>query len=190
METNALQNLAQDPTSMLVIFSPVLLVIGFLFFLLIRQRRQINQLQEAAKPRYGFLGKPVYTFMALAIMAGAFGITVYQTQLSSNLEEVGATKEIKVSIVYKIEESTPSGYKVAINAIPFVGQQEWGSGQDKFDVYWRVEGPVNFTQLELDLNQNKTGGFDRVIPAGTYTVTVDVFSAGNSTQSVIRMQIP
>jgi hypothetical protein len=177
------------PTTILITVGPVVAVILMLVVFLFLQRRKINTMEQAAKPKYGFLGKPLYSFMAMFMLASAIGIGFLSSQGSgTNVTDVSANKKMEITITYKVERSTPAGLVVRFAAVPTINQQPWGaSAAETFDFFWKIKGIQNFSESELSRTLSAPSGFTKTLPKGTYKITLDVFGENVKAQKELTI---
>jgi hypothetical protein len=176
-------------TLLVIIIFFIFLSLGLLS-LVIRQRRQIKDLEEVTTPKYGFLGKPLLSMMALAVLAGGLGLTYFASQ---NVQDVTvrADKDLQIAINAEVQVRVNNDFSVKFFVIPSVEEQAWaGTFTDTFDVFWTVTGPTTFSQIELGLTQSNQGGFVRTVPAGSYTVEVSVIYGSKTWKESKIINIP
>lgn len=188
MNIDILENV--DPLLIAAVLSPVIIAMLGLLFVTVRQQRKINQLQEQLRPKYGFLGKPLYSVVALLVLVGGFGFTVIGNQNTPSVDDVSATNQIRATVDYEVIEVQGNSYLVRFNAIPYVNNQPWGIQDQEFDIFWELTGPSSFSNVELALSANSNGGFTMQVPGGSYQIKLDVFSDDNSAQALVSIEIP
>jgi hypothetical protein len=168
------------------IITVILAVIGGLVIFLFLQNRQINRLKEAAKPKYGFLGKPLLPVLTAALLFGGFGVTFLAQQGPGTSVNEEAKVELKVKT--EVLEFTDTQAIVAFSVTPSVDGVEWGlKPGDTIDIYWNITGPKNLSEYELGLSINKRGGFTKTLPRGNYKVTVNTVVAGKNRTKTVDM---
>jgi hypothetical protein len=149
-------------------------LVAFIFF----QNRKITRLEEAVRPKYGFLGKPLLSTLAIMLMVGGFGVTYF---VSKNIPDYSVGDEYKVTLEIKTDEISRKDEiaKVKFQVVPTVNGYEWGANDiNIFDVFWSVNGPKDFSEFESGLHLNFLGGFIKDLPIGTYEIRVDVVYEG------------
>lgn len=152
-------------------------VVVALLVALIVQSKRVKDLQEAAKPKYGFLGKPL---MAMALLGGLFGavlLTYNATLRPIDDPIVNADKTLVTTITTNTITQTTGEALVEFKAVPSVDSAEWGVMGDKFDIYWSVTGPITFKHIELDRSRDQISRFTKTLPKGNYEITIEVFFA-------------
>ncbi len=179
-----------QPTMILAIVLPVGLVLSILIGMVILQRRKITQLQEAVRPKYGFLGKPLYSLMAIAILAGGFGFSVFTNQSNTDIVDTGATRAVKAIVYVETLEARGAEYLVSFKVTPVVNDKEWGIPTDEYDAFWKVTGPEEFSEVELTLSLEEPSGFTKLIAPGNYEIVVDLFGTQDSAQTRVAVTIP
>lgn len=170
--------MTENSTLIAIVFVNAVLFGGLIAYILY-QGRKINRLEEAAKPKYGFLGKPIFSLVALFLMIGSFGVTYL---VSRNVPDYSVGDEYKVELEIKATEiERDDGLVTAkFQVIPTVDGLEWGgSERNKFDAFWSVKGvEESFSEYESGLTINNPGGFEHTLPEGSYEVRVDVLYKG------------
>lgn len=167
------------------------LIVVMLIGVILWQRHKINDMEEAMKPRYGFLGKSLNAFFLFSILVGGLTLTYYA---SENIQDPDALADKSVDVIVRteIKEETEFGYIVSFNAVPVVNNIEWDGGNNtKFDLFWyiiKVDGTQKLQmeqRAELDLNYLNQGGFDFELPSGKYEVHINLlFKYGKKTKVV------
>ncbi|MBL8014953.1 MAG: hypothetical protein JNK26_02080 [Candidatus Doudnabacteria bacterium] len=169
-----------NSTTLTIIVIANIFVFGTLIMLVLRQRNHIQQLEDDLKPRYGFLGKPLFTSLAVALMLGSFGLTYL---IKQNSPDVSVTEEKRVEITIDYEVVADLGVKkdVKFKVIPKVDGKEWADDQTAlFDAYWSFSGPEVFSEFESKLNEKDPGGFRRVLAEGDYRIRIDIVYLGKT----------
>jgi hypothetical protein len=162
----------------MILTTEVLAAAGVLLFIaivvmglmIIRQRRQLNELQ---RPRYGFLGKPLYSFAAMLIIVGGFGVTFYSVFQNQGGTQVSADKNILVRIEYKQVSIIGNTGRYKFNFIPNVDNVDWGKDKELFEVAWKITNlATNEVKIatESNLSNIKPGGLVYDLPRGRYKV--------------------
>lgn len=152
--------------------------------LLIHQQRTINHLEAKLRPKYGFLGKPLYSIFGVMVLIGGFAVSYYA---GSNIAPVQtlADKNVQVIINTRLGSRENGLTSVTFGMIPVVDNGQWGTVEDEyvFDVFWTITGPQTISQPEISLTRLSPGGFVKRLPSGTYSVKVVlVFDDRNWTQ--------
>ncbi|KXK26219.1 MAG: hypothetical protein TR69_WS6001001214 [candidate division WS6 bacterium OLB20] len=145
------------------------------FMLILRLIHKIRTLQT---PKYGFLGKPLY---ALVLVAVAGTITYFSYSFSSQPDfQIQAsrtvTAEIKTSTV-----STNGGMSiVSFEAIPYVNGIPYYGDSGEFDILWNITGPVRIDKFEYGKTRADRSGFSESLQAGSYTARAVIVYEGRS----------
>lgn len=124
-------------------------------------------------PTYGFLGKSVYPGIALFMMAGFVTFGIYGIS-STPPTDVNASKEVSGNITTTLVDQSFETVSLVFDFVPVVSGQNWGAEGDKFDIYWKVNGPDSFEEYEFLKTRNNPSGFQREIKRGTYNVEITV----------------
>jgi hypothetical protein len=178
-------------TETLIVLGPVVAVMIIMIVYIVWQKRKIAKLEYSLTPKYGFLGKPLYSTLAAFVMMSAFGLTFLATQQSGNVQDVSATKKIEILLQYKVVGPQPGGYLVEFVVIPQVNSVPWGvNGQESFDVFWNVKGPVEETKAELGRTISKPSKYSVILPVGNYEVKVSVFGTDKDNSKQINIRVP
>lgn len=188
--TNFVDNIAgSQSTLIIVLVINVLLILGLLFFIF-RQNKHIDQLEAAMKPKYGFLGKPLLSVMAVLMMVGSFVVIYAVSENASNIS-VGGNDQIELQIEVKPGAQDGDMRAVHFQVIPKINGVEWGGEQSGAvaDVFWSISGAEEFSEFEINLSYAKPGGFTRSVSKGTYQVRVDFLYLGQTYTSTINVGI-
>ncbi len=184
--TSIVQFAASNPVLLLAVAALSVISI-FLGITVTRQRQQIAVLTAPPRRRYGFLGKPLYAVVVVALFVGVIGFTYYANQNVQNVT-VSADTNVAIAIKTQVLGTTAQGNQVQISVVPSVDGVEWGGSHGpSFDAFWTAVGPSGFSQVELGLTQSNSGGFIKVLRSGSYQITVDIVVANrrfNKTVSV------
>lgn len=167
----------QSGTLIAIVVVNIFLFAALVTFILF-QNRKINRLEEAVRPKYGFLGKPLLSVLAVFLMLGGFGVTYF---VSKNIPDYSVGDEYKVQLEIKTDEIEREDGIATVNfqVIPTVNGEEWGESENnKFDIFWSVKGPENFSEMESKISKISQGGFQKKLPIGTYQIRVDVVYKG------------
>ncbi len=156
-----------------------LAVIIALVIIILKQRRQIEQIEEQSKPRFGFLGKPLYSALVVAIMVGGFAVTFYAQK---QIKEFDVSADIKLTMQINFATSgTGESRNVEFTVVPIVDDVPWGKpGVGNFNVFWTISGEQEFYEVEVGLNEAEAGGFSRAMRVGEYEVRVDIVYIGKN----------
>ena len=159
-----------------------------LLFTVVRQRKQL-QVQQNQRRRYGFLGKPLYAAIVVALFVGGFGLTYFASRYTPEVT-ISADTKIDINIKTQILAALPGGTQVRLSMVPSVNSKEWGGTAElTVDAYWNISGPTSLSQIELNLNSGNQGGFVTVLQPGTYQISVDLIIAGRRFSKTITTQI-
>jgi len=171
--TDFISQISSAQTLSAVLFILVL-VVGMLGIIIWQQLR-IKKMKGPEQPKYGFLGKPLYSVLALAVLVGGVGLTWYNLSHGTEQVTVQADESVKVDVTYEVKE-TETGKQLLLNVIPTYKGIAWG-GQSayKFDAFWTIKSTSKtWTEVEPELDINDVGGISIPVSSGSYTVDVDV----------------
>lgn len=163
---------------MLIFLIIALVTVVGLFAALIIQSKRVKDLQEAARPKYGFLGKPLMAMVLLAGMFGAILVTYNAVFAPTDSPIVNADKNLTIEIQTQVIVNIDREVIVEFSALPSVEGVLWGEQGDKFDIYWKINGPISSTQIELERSREIPSKFRRTLVKGEYLVEVEIFYGG------------
>lgn len=163
--------------SMLLLLIIALGIVAALLAALIIQSKRVKDLQEAARPKYGFLGKPLMAMVLLAGMFGAILVTYNATFMPTDDPIVSADKNVTIEIQTEVIVNIDNEVVVEFKALPSVEGVLWGGMNDEFDIYWKINGPITLTQIELDRKRTVPSRFRKTLPKGEYILEVEIFYA-------------
>jgi hypothetical protein len=170
-----------------LLITGAILVVALVSFMVYQQLR-INRLQEAARPRYGFLGKPLMSFMAFAFVAVGGGALFVLTSNTNGPQGTSATNQLEVRIETEVVSKAEGLVTVKFNAVPVLNGRDWADGYETYDVYWYVSGETDFTRVEVKLSELNQGGFTYQLAAGTYLVKVEALGTDVSGEKIVELE--
>ena len=156
-----------------VLFSGGLLLLIGILAILLMVISLIKKVRSLETPKYGFLGKPLYTLVSLALM----GLTVYFVSynfIQPNNFDIKAEKNVSVQFVINKVKETSLETTVDFKLLPTIDNVLWGPTGTKLDIYWNVTGPMKFDEFELGKNASNPSGFQKVLKKGKYQLKVRV----------------
>lgn len=184
-----LSNLGLNNTTLIAIAVVNLVLVLGLVFYVFKQNHRIAELEIAAKPKYGFLGKPLFSMFAMLLLVGGFGVTYFASQSFPDSSVSDGTK-VDLELVIEPGALTTAGREVSFHVIPSIDGIRWGGAKVyKFDAYWTITGVKVYSEPDLDLTIDKTGGFKKVLPLGIYKVKVDVVYGGKTWTKTVDVNI-
>lgn len=156
-------------------------VFSVLVGIVLRQRNHISLLEDELKPRYGFLGKPIYSLMVVALMLGGFGVTFLVKQNVTD-NSVSEEKMLEIKVTADVISTQDNAVKVKFKAIPWVDGVEWGGDQttNVFSFYWSITGPQDVSEFESKISRTNPSGFELTLLPGAYDVRVDAVYLGKT----------
>lgn len=139
-------------------------------------------MKNRARPKTGFLGKPLMQFAALTLVATGIIGAVYMSTQKEQLEvSIEAIKEIDVVMEYDVVSSTRTTSTIKFNAIPIVDSQEWAEDSNvQFDIIWNIvpdqgtkaKGQDQVDFFEIARSQNRPSSFQTTLLKGNYDVEI------------------
>lgn len=149
---------------------------------------QANKIKEMARPRYGFLGKPLGVVLAFGLLAGGFGLITFVNQQPTEIRISNANFVLEMNVI-----ATQLGRdQYRFNLIPVVDSVDWGVDGYKFTVYWSITNvptQITKTQVETDLDASFRGGFITNLERGLNIVKATIFIEGNRFEKEIEIEI-
>ena len=153
----------------------VISFIAILFYL----SHLLGRIRTLEKPKYGFLGKSLYGFLAMMVMIAGLGFFSYSftTQEDFTIEaKKTVTAEIKTSVISEDAAEAVVEFK----AIPYVEGAKWGDKFSEFEIYWNIRGTESFDKFEFDRSTGNPSGFSEKIAKGIYEIKVVIVFEGKS----------
>ena len=132
-----------DLSSYITIIGVVLIVIiVLLVIVVINQQHKINN----AKPRYGFLGKPLALVIISTFAVSTLGLVYYSSSQPVQIQQTNADVQVLLSINAELTGNSPNEYRIYV--VPLLGGVAWGANDsNKFNVYWTIS---NGTTISTD----------------------------------------
>ncbi|MEI7578735.1 MAG: hypothetical protein WCJ58_01695 [bacterium] len=161
------------------IFTAVVIIIAFALLIayIWRLNHRIKTLQT---PRYGFLGKPLFPMFVVLLLTGSLLFVNYYNK-QSQVTTTGAAKNVVFDINYKNVSQSGNNVTMKFDIEPKIEKLPWGGNdQNKFDIYWTLNGPENYQYLEVGKSYNKPSGFQISILSGAYTVKTKIVFEGKT----------
>jgi hypothetical protein len=178
------------PENFFVLLAGIILVgvIIFLAFLTFRQHRQIVELQ---RPKYGFLGKPIYSLVAVLFVIGIVGI-VFRPSAPDNGIDVSQNYKIKLEIKQAVIDQDDTLARVRFTMIPLVNGLTWGYATDSFSPEWTITNLVTgkvIEDREAKLSMANPGGLLVDLPLGSYSAEVKITYMGGVFTNKVYFQL-
>jgi hypothetical protein len=140
----------------------------------------LSRIRELERPKYGFLGKPVYTLAAILIMISGLGFFGYSFTQQQNFE-IQAQKVVNAQIVTTVVTKGKDTSIVAFKATPFVDGSAYGNiDAYTFDIYWNIIGAQNTDKFEFGKNIAQQSGFNLTLKNGKYDIKTLIVFQGKS----------
>ncbi len=174
----------ENPAVSLIIAALVLVIIGLIILAIYQNRRY----QEAIAPRFGFLGRPLYSFLAFAVLAGSLGFTILLGNQNASVDD--ALAGIQVSVAIDASVINPSSRNYQFRITPTANGLEWGPYS--YDAYWTFNNAdgTTTTALENALTRDNIGGVIKKLPSGINTIKVNVFVEDKNATAEIQVSVP
>lgn len=164
-------------TIMTAVIAIMLITIVALTVMVVSQKRELDELK---KPKFGFLGKSLYS---LVIGVALVGITSNFVSLDDNVPrdtDVSNNIEYVVNIEKFIGEQDIDGkYSVELRAIPIDEARPYGLSPYK--IYWKIynnEGNLEKEYFESNITFDSPGGVDLKLYPGNYNLELIIEREG------------
>lgn len=162
----------------------VIIVLGGVVFF---QQREIQKLKT---PKYGFLGKSLNAFFAIAVLVGGIAFVNYTSLPPKDDNGISVSDEIVTldgNIIVTLLNKSEREYK--FNFIPYVNFTEWGQETDKFTIYWEVSGPMTYTDVETNVSKSTSVGITKKLQAGEYSVKVKLVYNNQNFEKTLNFNV-
>lgn len=175
----------QENTIISAIILILLLTVLILIVALVQQNRRY---QEATTPKFGFLGKPLYTFFAFALFAGGIGFAWFVSNQGGTIGDSLAGDRITVQIDAAVINPSTRNYQFRVT--PTANGTLWGPYT--YDAYWNFENAdgTTSTALENGLTKDNIGGVVKKLPSGVNKIKVNVFVEDKNVTDEIEVTVP
>ncbi len=180
-----IQTFVSENTLASVVIGLLLAVILGLIVVVINQNRKY---QVATAPKYGFLGKPIYSFFAFAFIVGGLGFALIANNQEGSPDDALAGITLTVSIDAAVINPTTKDYQFRVT--PVANDVQWGPYS--YDAYWtftNADGTIT-TSVETGLTRNNIGGIIRKLPSGINKIKVNVFVEDRNLVKEIEVTVP
>ena len=149
-----------------VVFGVISLLVGAIIHL-------VKKIRFLTKIRYGFGGKPIFSFLVVFGMAITIPLTMYAFFKTVDvINRARAPREVFIEIYS--EKKREGVYDVTFMAIPKINNKAW---LDKsYTMKWYIEGKVTFEKIEKNRAIDNPSYFVKELPRGTYKIKVLVES--------------
>jgi hypothetical protein len=139
----------------------------------------LRRLNDAKKPTYGFLGKPLYQMAVVAVLGAGIIFAVYNNP-DSSIDEASATQDVTIEFKYRLVDNTQSKKLVEFEIIPSVNNNEWGGESDTFDIFINASGKDDFGELLYDTSEANKAIFNKQLSEGDYEISITVVYSDSS----------
>lgn len=165
----------------------IAVLLGVIVALIIFSMRLNKKYQNAITPKYGFLGKPLYSMFAFALVSGGLVFAMYTSNRDATPDDALAGIEFRVEI--QSFELNAENKEYALNILPYANNELWGSFS--YDVYWTFINPDKTitTVVETNLNKGDLGGVTKRMQLGKTLVKVNAFVENKNVSTEIELDI-
>lgn len=140
--------------------------------------RLIGRIRSLQKPKYGFLGKPLY---ALVLVGMAGTITYFSFTFSSQPDfQIQASRTVTAELSVDVVDSQNGTGLVRFEAVPYVDGIAYLGDNGEFDILWNITGPVRIDKFEYGKTKADRSGFSESLQSGTYTARAVIVYEGKS----------
>lgn len=158
----------------------LLVIVGLIILgLLAYVYKLTRQVKEYERPKFGFLGKPIYPLVAVAALVGGAFFVNYNLPNQSIINiEASETVDIEISkqIVFKGSDKIT----VRFEATPYIDTVPYGDKEESFDIFWSIEGEDFEDMLEFNKSVDNQSGFTKDLSPGNYKINVTVVFKGKT----------
>lgn len=149
----------------------------------------LRRIRSLETPKYGFLGKPLYTLVLMLVMVGGLGFFGYSFTQQQDFQ-ISAKKVITSQIGAEVVSEQASTVTVHFSATPYINGTAWGGNDtDSFDIYWNIRGPQAIDRFEVARTRVNPGGFNTTLPKGEYTINLLIVYEGSSESFIEKVVI-
>jgi hypothetical protein len=139
--------------------------------------KKLNYVQA---PKFGFLGKPLYQFVALAFLLGLFSISIVAISSGPvSIEDSMASQELGINFEYEILSIDQNEYELKIDIVPTISNINWGDNQE-FDILVKILGPSKINQFLYDKTAATKATFVDIFKKGNYSIEITVITGETS----------
>jgi len=136
-----------------------------IFYVIVKLVSRIRSLQ---KPKYGFLGKPLY---ALVLIAMAGTMTYFSASFSNQPDfQIQASRTVTADIMTELQATQNGTALVTFEAVPYVDGIPYYGDTGVFDILWNISGPNRIDKFEYGKTRADRSGFTESLQSGTYEV--------------------
>ncbi len=132
-----------------------------------------KKIKDLTKVRYGFGGKPIFSFLIVLFIAVSIPITYFASKESVNyIFEARMERDVEIIV----DELSKDGdiYYISFMAIPYINNVSWSN--KSYNITWRIEGEYSFEKVEMARSVEYPSYFVKKLKSGEYTITVTVES--------------
>jgi len=140
----------------------------------------LSRIRRLETPKYGFLGKPLFTLVGMLVMVAGLGFFSYSFTQQQNFQ-IQAEKVVTAQLAAKVIESGDTTSLVEISTVPHVDGLPWGGNvSNKFDIYWNLTGAEIKEKFEFSKTLEQPSGYTTFLKRGEYTVKALIVFEGKS----------
>jgi len=158
------------------VFTLLILIIsavGLIVFLVAAILYLIKKIRFLKKVRYGFGGKPLFSF--IIVLGSIIFVPVLMYAVSRSFSIINlARADRDVIVEIHPEEEKDGFYNVSFMAIPRINNIVWFD--KSYKITWYIEGEVSLEKVERDRTSENPSYFVTNLPRGRYDIKVQVES--------------
>jgi len=163
----------------------LIVVVVLLSIVIINQNNKIKEMQ---RPKYGFLGKPIYAVLLIVFSVGGFGLVYYGANKPLDVQQTEANRQVEVTIRAFSLSAGSDTYSITL--IPLINGKAWGNDNtNKFDIYWTITNTTVTTEVELGRILYSQGGLIKKLAKGVNKIKATVFFDGQSYDKEIQVTV-
>ncbi len=133
---------------------------------------QYRKIQEASRPKFGFLGKPLAIIMIASLALSVYGFDYYSRNNLSEVDQISADTKLELRVDYLQQNQT----KYLFAATMLIDGREWGNSNEyAFDIYWTFSNQNISTQIEFDVSRDNPSGITQILAPGRNIVNAKVY---------------
>lgn len=151
----------------------IIILISYVFTL----RRKVDHL---SKPKYGFLGKPLYQTALIVIIVLGFSASFLNFYINPRRidSSVSQGNNLGIDFNFEILERTEENVLARFHFVPTIGSKEWGGDSNrKFNVkILFISGTETFEKIFLDKTKETGITFEQNLTSQDYILKITIIS--------------
>jgi hypothetical protein len=136
-----------------------------------------RQNQYLKRPKFGFLGKPLYMIVLVVVTVSSIYFVNTRT---TNPTDITANIEVAIDFNSQVISSNINTVSVKLSSLPKINNVAWGKLEEPITLYWNIKGPKNYTFIEYELTPTNRGGIIKDIEKGEYQIDLLMIYKGKS----------